>query len=59
MISDVDIFKQAYADGYNDGWLQGTQRAESREELGLSLVVTAEDDAWIDGMRKQGLTIDD
>lgn len=59
MISDIDIYKQAYADGYNAGHEQATHRAESRQALGLPLVATAKDDEWLDWLRMVGLTIDE
>lgn len=43
MISEQDIYDQAYADGYNAGYTQAALRAESRVEIGLPLVVTDDD----------------
>lgn len=59
MISDEDIYRQAYADGLNRGYLIAQVRAESRQELGLPLVATAHYDQWIDGLRAGDTTIDE
>lgn len=58
MISDEDIYRQAYADGYNAGHEQATHRAESRQALGLPLVADAAHDAWLNFLGAAGMTID-
>jgi hypothetical protein len=47
-----------YEDGYERGYLIAQARAESRQELGIPLVATAEWDARLDAMRRTGTTID-
>lgn len=51
--------RATYEDGYNRGYLIAQARAESRQELGLPLVATAEYDEWLAGLRQQGMTIDE
>jgi hypothetical protein len=48
-----------YEDGYERGYLIAQSRAESRQELGIPLVATAEWDARLDAMRRTGTTIDE
>lgn len=58
MISDEDIYKQAYAEGLNRGYLIAQSRAESRQALGLPLVATAAYDKWVDTVNRAGVAID-
>ena len=57
-MSDIDIYKQAYADGYNAGALIAEARAESRQALGLPLVQTADYDAWLERIAERGEKIE-
>lgn len=59
MISDEDIYKQAYADGLNRGYLIAQSRAESRYQLGLPLVANAAYDTWLEQLTECRLTIDE